>query len=92
MQWNGTYRQILAVKETNLYPKTHVSARHDFTSIERLDSLLRTLNITFWPIIDGSFPSASVQNFHFSGAYGTTWTLIFLESMRAGNRWQVASL
>jgi hypothetical protein len=63
MQWNGTYKQISVVNETNVYPKTDVFARHDFTGIERLDSLLRTLNITFWPIIDGSFPAASVQNF-----------------------------
>jgi hypothetical protein len=92
MQWNGTYKQISVVNKTNVYPKTDIFARHDFTGIERLDSLLRTLNITFWPIIDGSFPTASVQNFHFAGAYGATWTLLFLESIRIGNRWQAASL
>jgi hypothetical protein len=92
MQWNGTYKQISVVNETNVYPKTDVFARHDFTGIERLDSLLRTLNITFWPIIDGSFPAASVQNFHFAGEYGATWMLLFLESIRAGNQWKAASL
>jgi hypothetical protein len=92
MQWNGTYKQLLAVKETDVYPETDVFARHDFTGIKRLDFLLRTLNITFWPIIDGSFPAASLQSFHFAGAYGATWTLLFLESIRAGNQWKAASL
>ena len=92
MQWNGTYKQISAVNETNVYPKTNVFARHDFTGIERLDRLLRSLNVTFWPVIDGSFPAASLQNFHFAGAYGATWTLLFLENIRVGNRWKPASL
>jgi len=92
MQWNGTFEQLSTVKETNFYPNTDVIARHDFTGIDWLDNLLRTLNVTFWPIIDGSFPAASLQNFQFAGAYGATWTLLFLESIRAGNKWKAASL
>ena len=63
MQWNGTYKQISVVNKTNVYPKTDIFARHDFTGIERLDSLLRTLNITFWPIIDGSFQQPPYKTF-----------------------------
>jgi hypothetical protein len=92
MQWNETYKQLSAVNETNVYPKTNVFARHDFTGIERLDRLFRSLNVTFWPVIDGSFPAASLQNFHFAGAYGATWTLLCLESIRVGNQWKAASL
>ena len=91
MQWNGTYKQLSSVDDTKVYPETNFLAKNDFTGIEKLDSLLRSLNITFWPIIDGSFPAASLHTIHFAGAYGATWTILFLESIRAGNPWKAVS-
>jgi hypothetical protein len=92
MQWNGTFKEMSTVVNAGVYPKTNVVAKHDFTGIEGLDHLLRSLNVTFWPFIDGSFPSGSLQCFQFAGQYGATYTLIFLESIRCGNRWKAVSL
>lgn len=80
------------MSDRGVYPFTKIVAKHEFTGIEGIDHLLRSLNVTFWPFIDGSFPSGSLQGFEFAGQYGAAWTLLFLESIREGNRWRAVSL
>jgi hypothetical protein len=92
MQWNGTFKDMSTVGDTGVYPFTKVVAKHEFTGIEGIDHLLRSLNATFWPFIDGSFPSGSLQCFQFAGQCGATWTLLSLESIREGNSWRAVSL
>jgi hypothetical protein len=53
--------EILTVGETNIYLKSDIFARYDFTYHKRLHSLLHTLGNTFWIIIDGLFPVASIK-------------------------------
>jgi len=92
MQVNGTFKDLSAVESTGVYPKSNVLARNDFTGIEGLDNFLRTLNVTFWPIIDGSFPAASLHCFQFAGAFGVTWIVLLLESVKSGNQGKAISL
>ncbi|KAL8827341.1 MAG: hypothetical protein Q9170_007054 [Blastenia crenularia] len=62
-----------------------------YTGIGLVDYQLTVLTLFFYNIVDGSHPNASLQAYHFAGQIIAGWSLLMLESLRAGNRMRLVS-
>ncbi|KAL2383073.1 hypothetical protein RJZ90_002870 [Blastomyces dermatitidis] len=69
-----------------ILPETDERLRTDITGVHALDQLFANLIPFFWPVVDGGSPSATLYGLKFSGAIGSLWSLVLLETFRAGNK------
>ncbi|KAI9883888.1 MAG: hypothetical protein M1823_004328 [Watsoniomyces obsoletus] len=82
-------QEIEAAKPPKL-PGTHVPVKLVYTGIlNKVDHQLAVLATVFWPIVDGSSPSLTLQAFHFAGQFYAFWTVMELELRRVGHRWNI---
>jgi hypothetical protein len=90
---NGTFEAITAVVDADFafLSGTRESLIQKYTGIKALDRQLKVLVYFFWPIVDGSSPACTLFSLEFGAAFGAVWTVLVMESLRAGNRWQAVS-
>ncbi|KEF56952.1 uncharacterized protein A1O9_07142 [Exophiala aquamarina CBS 119918] len=92
---NTLFPTIVEHRDKHLLPThntwTTKSFPTSFTGYDSPDSLLSTLLVFFWPIVDGENPAASLIGFVF-GAQGVAfWTVMVLEGLRNMNSGRVVS-
>ncbi|OJD27916.1 hypothetical protein ACJ73_00683 [Blastomyces percursus] len=85
-QQNGFISMLQRVIADGILPETDERLRTDITSVHALDQLLGNLIPFFWPVVNGSSPSATLYGLRFSGAIGGLWSLVLLEMFRTGNK------
>ncbi|KAI9878134.1 MAG: hypothetical protein M1830_001780 [Pleopsidium flavum] len=90
---NGTLSLVKHINATgsNFLSGTHEPLKATFTGIRPIDDQLKILVTFFWPIVDGSAPTTSLQSVHFGGQIVAAWIVCMIESLRDGNRWRVIS-
>lgn len=76
----------------SLVPGTKFPLRTVYTGLPKLDELLTTLTVFFWPIADAQDAGLFLHSLAFSGTFGSAWILVTLESWRNGNIWTAAAL
>ncbi|KAL4972915.1 hypothetical protein BDW66DRAFT_169091 [Aspergillus desertorum] len=90
-QINGASKLVRESIATGKLPASDASLRKIYTGIAPLDKLLTVLVIFFWPVTDGSNLSLLIHTLGFSGAFGSAWVLVTLESWRRGNAWKIVA-
>ncbi|KAL4905491.1 hypothetical protein BDW74DRAFT_152712 [Aspergillus multicolor] len=88
---NGASKLVKACIATGKLPASDAALRQIYTGIAPLDRLLTILVVFFWPLTDGSNLSLLVHGIGFSGAFGSIWVLVTLESWRKGNAWKLVA-
>ena len=90
---NGTAALLQPAKLNGVpvLPGTKFPLKLAYTGISAVDGQLVKLALFFWPVIDGSVPSASMQGLHFGGQIVAAWGLMLVEGMRFGNRGRLVS-
>jgi hypothetical protein len=78
------------VRQTNVFPNGDHLAPY-LTGVAYIDTRLKNVIIFVWPFVTGSQPDLSLVELGFSGAFGSSWLLIVLESVRIGSRGTLAS-
>lgn len=89
---NGAHKLSLEAVGSKLLPETNEPLRTIYTGVEGLDRLLTVLTTFFWPMADCSHPALMLHSIGFSGAFGSGWILVTLESWRRGNSRTLAAL
>jgi hypothetical protein len=91
---NGTFDLIEEFGKQNVLSSGSGSEtlKTSYTGIEAIDHLLTILTLFFAPVVDGSNASLVLHTVAFSGAFGSAWVLVVLESWRAGNSGNFFSL
>ncbi|TQV90417.1 atmA protein [Cordyceps javanica] len=56
----------------------------------KLDELLSKLVVFFWPVAAFQHPGLFLHSLAFSGTFAAGWTLVTLETWRAGNAWTLS--
>ncbi|KAL2391327.1 hypothetical protein RJ035_000363 [Blastomyces gilchristii] len=82
---NGFISMLQHAIADGILPETDERLRTDITGVHALDQLFANLIPFFWPVVDGGSPSATLYGLKFSGAIGSLWSLVLLETFRAGN-------
>jgi hypothetical protein len=68
-------------------PGTDAGLRESYTGVYwPFDYLLRILVIFFWEAVDGSHPTTSIIGIYFLGQYLSFLAVLYLDSLRVGNR------
>lgn len=89
---NGMFPKITEIIEdpnATTFPGTDVPFSREWTGVAALDKQLTVLLIFFYQLLDGKYPSATLQVVHFFGQMGSFWTLIQLEAKREGNKGRI---
>ena len=73
-------------------PGTDVPLKTTYTGVPQIDRLFTIFAAVFWPAIDGSDPSLSLQAAHFAGQAMAMWIIIEIEGRRRGNAWKLVCL
>ena len=89
---NGLRNLALSTIAAKRVPGGQHLLRTEYTGIGKLDELLTTLTVFFWPVSDGSHPGLFLHSIAFSGTFAASWVLVSIESWRHGNKWTIAAL
>lgn len=98
---NGLFRQIKEIFEQEhderRFPGTREPFVQVYTSMRPLDKQLTTLVAFFAPVVQRSNPPLDLFAFWTFGQFAAVWSLMFMESLRQGNKntiinWYVLSI
>lgn len=93
---NTLFPQIVQHREKHLLPThstwTTTSFPTSFTGYDPPDSILKTLVVFFWPVVDGENLGTSLVGFVFAGQAIAIWIVMVLEGHRKGNSGRLISL
>lgn len=91
---NGYWSHVSKVRETEpqVLPGTKVPVKLHYTGIRYVDDFLALLATIFWPVVDGSYPHASLQAFEFATQVAALWVVLEIEARRVGNKGRLISL
>ncbi|EKG19691.1 hypothetical protein MPH_03002 [Macrophomina phaseolina MS6] len=81
-----TIADIIDNPNATTLPDTDIAFSREWTGVAALDRQLTALLVFFWKLVDGKYPSATLQSVHFFGQIGSFWTLLQLEARREGNK------
>lgn len=87
---NGLLKFLEQTQKNNSFPNGVPICLY-LTGIEWLDQRLKNVLGFIWPFAAGHRPDLSLVGLALVGAFGSTWFLIIMESLRIGNQGTWAS-
>lgn len=87
---NGLLKFLEQTQKNNSFPNGVPICLY-LTGIEWLDQRLKNVLGFIWPFAAGHRPDLSLVGLALVGAFGSTWFLIVMESLRIGNQGTLAS-